>query len=187
MLTHQLACINISFPIHISSHSIQAITCKQNTSNIFSPTINPDFLQSHNSTWVVHGQPLLIKHRSHFFGTEIHGHFQPHNTQSHFHGFLNKEYSSRRKPLLSGVYLNSTKSDPRVALAVGSNLPLGSPRFDGPIIGNSREKVELLSLKSLSFLSPFLRLLSPLPKLVGQAWVKRFVFSLATCQPTIGS
>ena len=31
MLRHQLACFNISFPIHISSHSIQVITCKENT------------------------------------------------------------------------------------------------------------------------------------------------------------
>ena len=44
MLTHQLTCINISFSIHISSHPMQAITCKQNTWTNFSPTINPNFL-----------------------------------------------------------------------------------------------------------------------------------------------
>ena len=43
MLTHQLAYINILFLIHISSHSIQSITCKQNTWTTFSPNINPDF------------------------------------------------------------------------------------------------------------------------------------------------
>ena len=91
MLTHQLACINISFFIHISSHSIQAITYKQNTWMNFSPIINSDFLtvpeQYVGCPWTT----PLIKHRFHFFGTEIHGHFWPHDIQNHFHGSLDKK------------------------------------------------------------------------------------------------
>ena len=99
MLTHQLACIDISFPIHISSHSIPPITCKQNTWANFQSKHQPELL---NSPIILRGLSMdspLIKHRFHFFGTEIHGHFRPHNTQNHFHGLLNKEYPSRRRPL----------------------------------------------------------------------------------------
>ena len=38
-------------------------------------------------------------------GTGIHRHFRPHNTQNHFHGFLDKEYP---RPLPPGVFRNST-------------------------------------------------------------------------------
>ena len=61
----------------------------------------------------------------------------------------------------------------------------------GPITGNSREKVELLSLKIPLFLSLSYSLSSLLlPKPVGRAWVKigtRDLSSHATCQISIGS
>ena len=60
--------------------------------------------------------------------------------------------------------------------------PLVPMRTDGPITGNSKEKVDTLSLKSVLFS----RFAIPSPKPVGQAWVKRIVFSLSTCQPLIG-
>ena len=52
MLRHQLACVNISFPIHISSHSIQAITYKQNTWTNFS--VQPS-IRTFNSPIIVRG------------------------------------------------------------------------------------------------------------------------------------
>ena len=58
----------------------------------------------------------LINHRFHFFGTQIHGHFRPHNNQNHFYGLLNKEYPSRRRPLPLEVVETPQNLYPCVAL-----------------------------------------------------------------------
>ena len=179
MLRHQLACVNISFPIHISSHSIQAITCKQNTWMNFQSNHQSGLFNSPRTVRRLSMDNPLIKHRNHFFGTKIHGHFRPHNTQDHFHGLLNKEYPSRRRPLPLGVAENPQYWYPRVALTTGITLPpLG---FDGSIVGKSRKKVELLSLKSLFFSLSFsvysFSLFLSLPNQFGLGWVKRIVLS----------
>ena len=118
MLTHQLACINISFFIHISIHSIQANLHGQFRSNKQIRTV-------FNSPKPVYGlskdgppHQALVP----FLGTGIHGHFRPHNTQNHFHGFLDKEYPSRRRPLPPGVAETPQYRYPRVALAMGINF-----------------------------------------------------------------
>ena len=121
ILTHQLACINISFCIHISSHSIQTITCKQNTWTNFNPIINLDFLtvpeQYMSCPWTAPSSSI-----GPFLGTGIYGNFRPHNTQNHFHGLLDKEYPSRRRPLPLRVVETPQYRYPRVALAVGINF-----------------------------------------------------------------
>ena len=66
MLIHQLTCINISFSIHISSHSIQTNSHGQFWSNKQIMTI-------FNSPKPVHGlskDDPLIQHRSHFLEPE---------------------------------------------------------------------------------------------------------------------
>ena len=130
----------------------------------------------------------LIKHRFNFMEPGIHCHFRPHHTQNHFHGFLDKEYPSRRRPLLPGVCRNSTIPVPmRSSCSGGSTLPLVSLGFDEPITGKSRDKVDPLSLNSLYFpLFLSFSLFFP-PKLVGSRLVKRIVLSLATCHPLSGS
>ena len=104
MLTHQLACINTSFSIHISSHSIktiivlssthhscfscQATTFEQFHMDHFNPTSNPVyFLTVPNLSVGCPWTAPFIKHRFHFFGTEIHSHFWPHNIQNRFMAF----------------------------------------------------------------------------------------------------
>ena len=131
MLTHQLTCINISFSIHISSHPMQAKHMDEFQSNHQSKLFN--------STWVVHGQPL-IKRRFHLLGTRMHGHFRPHNTQNHFHVFLYKEYPSRRRPLPPGVCRNSTIPVPTHSSCSGGQLCLLS-RWDST--NRSRENLEI--------------------------------------------
>ena len=118
MLTHQLACINISFSIHISSHSIQA-------------NLHGQF-RSNKQIWTVFNSPKPVcglskddpPHQASvpLLGTKIHGHFRPHNTQNYFHGFLDKEYPSRRRPLPPGVSETPQYRHLRVALAVGINF-----------------------------------------------------------------
>ena len=78
-----------------------------------------------NSPRIVVGLSMenpFINHQFHFFRTQIHGHFRSHNTQSHFHGFLDKEYPSRRKPLHLGVVETPQYQYPCVALAVRINF-----------------------------------------------------------------
>ena len=100
---------------------------------------------------------------------------------------FNKNKPSRRKPLPSEVCQNSQKLVPmRSPCRGGATLLLASQETDGPIVGNSREKVELLSLKIPPFL-PLSFSLSILifPKPVGRAWVKIGTSDLsshATCQ-----
>ena len=79
MLTHQF-----SMHQHLIFHTIQVIHFKQIDMDIFGPTRNLGlFLKfPKNSVWAVHGQPPH-QPRFHFFGTEICGHFRPHNTQNH--------------------------------------------------------------------------------------------------------
>ena len=100
MLTHQLACINISFPIHISSHSIQAIAVLPSTHHSCSSCQATTYKQFHmdhfvpttirtifNSPKSVRGLSMddpLTKHRFRFVEPRIYGHFRPHNTQTPF-------------------------------------------------------------------------------------------------------
>ena len=81
MLTHQLACINISF---------QAIQLKQNTWTNFQSNHQFGLFNSLRTVCGLSMDSPLIKPRFHLFGIEIHGYFRPHNTQNHFHGLLNK-------------------------------------------------------------------------------------------------
>ena len=52
--------------------------------DVFSPTKQTGTVLNspENSVWAVRGQPSP-QPRFHFFGTEIHGHFRPNNTQNH--------------------------------------------------------------------------------------------------------
>ena len=99
MLTHQLACINISFSnthfkpfnstitillsfTHHSCSSCQATTHKQFHMDHFgSTTIRTVFLIVPIEQWAIRGQP---SHQTSvpLCGTEIHGHFRPNNTQT---------------------------------------------------------------------------------------------------------
>ena len=121
MLTHLLTYSNISFSIHISSHSIQAITCKQNTWTNFSPTINPDFLtipeQYVGCLWTTPSLSIgsISWNRNPWpFPASQH--------PKHFHDFLDKEYPSRGRPLPLGFSKTPQYQYPRVALAVGINF-----------------------------------------------------------------
>ena len=72
---------------HIIFHTIHAIQFMQIHMDIFGLTRKSRlfFTVPKNSVWAVHGQ-TSHQPRFHFFGTEIHGHFCPHNTQNHnFH------------------------------------------------------------------------------------------------------
>ena len=94
MLTHQLACINISFSnthfkpfnstitvlsfSHHSCSSCQATTYKQFHMAHFGPTsIRTVFNSLKPSSGLSVGSPLT-KHRFHFVEPRIHGHFRPH-------------------------------------------------------------------------------------------------------------
>ena len=44
--------------------------------------------------------PPSSSNRSNFFGTGMHGHFRPHNSQNHFHGFLDKNNRVGENPYL---------------------------------------------------------------------------------------
>ena len=92
------------------------------------------------------GSPLM-KHRFHFCGTENHGLSRPHHSQNHFHGFLDKEYPSRRKPLPSGVCRNSTLSAPTRSSYSGDQLCLLSRRNLKDRSPENLEKNESFSLK----------------------------------------
>ena len=61
-------------------------------------------------------------------GTGIDGHFRPHNTQNHFHGFLDKEYPIKRRPLPPKVCRNSTILLPTHSSCSGDQLCLLSRR-----------------------------------------------------------
>ena len=52
--------------------------------DVFGPTKQTGtiFNSPENSAWAIRGQPPP-QPRFHFFGTEIHGHFRPNNTQKH--------------------------------------------------------------------------------------------------------
>ena len=126
----------------------------------------------------------LIKHQFHFFGTEIHSHFRPHNSQNYFHVFLNKEYPSRRRPLPLGVCRNSTIPVPTRSSCSGDQLCLVSPGFDGSIVGKFREKVDPSLSKTLSF---FPSIFSSFFSLIQSVGSRELVPSLATCHISIGS
>ena len=66
MLIHQF-----SMHQHIIFHTIHAIQFKKIHMDIFCPTRKSGLLKPPHQS------------RFHFFGTEIHGHFRPHNTQNH--------------------------------------------------------------------------------------------------------
>ena len=76
--------------------------------------------------WTVPSSSL----RSHFFRIGMRGHFRPHNFQNHFHGLLDKEYPSRRKPLPPGVCQNFTILVPMCSPYSGDQLCLLSRRTD---------------------------------------------------------
>ena len=125
MLTHQLACINISFsnrhfkPFNSTiqfypSHIIHAPHVKQQYTSNFTWTIlvqlqSELFLTVPNRAvgcpWVALspsiGSTLWNQESMDISGLT--------HTQNHYHAFLNKEYPSRRKPLPFGVCRNSTK------------------------------------------------------------------------------
>ena len=118
MLTHQLTCINISFSVHISSHSIQENSHGQFRSNKQIKTI-------FNSPKLVRGLSMdnpLIKHRFHFLEPESMAISNLTTPKTIFHGFLDKEYPSRRKPLPPGVAKTPQYQYARVALAMGINF-----------------------------------------------------------------
>ena len=138
-----------------------------------------------NSPWTVQNGLQKFPH----FGLKIwdrsNGHSRPQINPT-----INKTLKSRvnqvgENPYLPEFFETPLNRYPRVALAVGSNFAsclAGNRRS-----GNSREKVELLSLKSRSFLSPIPRFFpSVSPKLVGSTW-SRELSSLATCQSSICS
>ena len=65
---------------------------------------------------------------------------------------------------------------------------LASLEFDGPIAGKFREKLDTLSIKIPSFLSPSFSLSNfPSQTVWEKRGVKIWVLSLATCQSSIGS
>ena len=111
----------------------------------------------------------LIKHQFHFVEPRIHGHFLLHNTQNHFHGFLDKEYPSRRRPLHPRVDETPQYWYPRVSFAVEITFASCLTGIRQTDHRKSREKVDFLSLKlSPSFpLSFFLSLFPP-----QTGWVK---------------
>ena len=78
MLTHLIPCIHIIF------HTIQAIHFMQITHGHFrsNTKVETVFNGPKNSVWAVHRQPPH-QHRLYFLGTEIRGHFRPHNTKNH--------------------------------------------------------------------------------------------------------
>ena len=118
MLTHQLACMNISFSIHISSHSIQENSHGQFQSNKQIRTI----FNSPKPVCGLSKDGPLIKYRFHFLEREsmaISGLTTP---KTIFHGFLEKVYPSRRKPLPLGFAKTLQYWYPRVALALGINF-----------------------------------------------------------------
>ena len=83
MLTHQLACINISFSnTHFKSFILSNIFLTTHMDHFRSNKQTETVFNSpQNEQWVVHGQP---SHQASvpLCGTEIHGHFQPNNTQT---------------------------------------------------------------------------------------------------------
>ena len=99
--------------------------------------------------------------RSHFFRTGMHGHFRAHDYQNHFHAFLYKNKSSRRKPLPFGVSQTPEfKLDAKLLLR-GSTFPLAPTKTDSLIAKKSGENVELLSLFLLLPLLSFFSLSHP--------------------------
>ena len=89
------------------------------------------------------------------------------------HGFLDKEYPSRRRPLPPRVIETPQYRYPRVALAVRINIASCLTGIDELITWKSRDKVEPLSLKFLLSLSSFFSLsIFPLfsPHLIS--WVR---------------
>ena len=62
-------------------------------------------------------------------------------------------------------------------------MSLGSPGFEGPITGKSREKLDTLFLKTLYFLFPYL---VPSPKSCWESLGQEDLSSHATCQAIIG-
>ena len=116
MLRHQLACVNIPFSIHNSSHSIKAIT--------YPPHIihAPHVKQPHTSnfTWTILVQQAIQTvsnkpnqyvgcpwtahssvHQCHFFGTETHGPSRLHNTQTIFMASWTRNNQIGEDPYLS--------------------------------------------------------------------------------------
>ena len=118
----------------------------------------------------------------------MHGHFWSHNSQNHFHGFLDKNNRVGKNPYLLEFVETPRFRSLLVALVRGSTFLLAPPKTAGPIVGKLIEKVELLS-KALSFFpSPFLSLFPPslpIPP-VGPRWVKLESTCCPCCHP-IGS
>ena len=100
--------VNTSIPHALTyhfSHTIHAIHFKQqhasNTHGQF---------QSKSQFWTVQNSPNPTMDcqttvpsssiRSHLFGTEMYNHSRPHNSQNHFHGFLDKNNRLGENPYL---------------------------------------------------------------------------------------
>ena len=114
-------------------------------------------------------QPWTIPSSSiqfHFFGTEMHGHSRPHNSQNHFHGFLDKNNRVGENPYhLEFVETSLFRSLLEALAARNDFLPLAPMETVGPIAEKLRKKVEFLSLKLSSFFLSCLSFLYPIPSI----------------------
>ena len=83
MLTPLIPCINILFSTQFKSFILSKFYANNTWTFLVQPSKPGLFFNSpKNSAWAVRGQPPP-QPRFHFFGTEIHGHFRPNNTQNH--------------------------------------------------------------------------------------------------------
>ena len=101
----------------------------------------------------VPGLPKIVPNFQHFghkFWDRPNDHLWPHTTQTINKALKLKNKPSRRRSLPSGVCRNSSKMVP---MRRGATLLLALPKTDGLITRNSREKVELLSLKNPTLFS----------------------------------
>ena len=138
MLTHQLACINISFSnthfkpfnstitvlffIHHSCSSCQATTYKQSHMDHFGPTTIRTIFNSPNRAVGCPWAALSPSIGSTLWNRESMAISGLTHTQNNYYAFLNKEFQSKRKPLPPEVVKTPQNRCPHIALAVESNF-----------------------------------------------------------------